>query len=88
MPEVKKTIPLLGREVEVADVPISKSTEPWSEYVLEDGSVVRFKSVATSILRVEGQYNPADGLPVYLVLSSPVVNVVSAPDNLRQTIRK
>jgi hypothetical protein len=83
MPETKKKIPLLGREAEVADVPIVKSNEPWSEYELEDGSVVKFKSVASSVLRIEGQYN-ADGTPIYIVLSSPVVIVVSASDKLRK----
>jgi hypothetical protein len=86
MPEVRKRIPLLGREVEVADVPIAKSAEPWGQYELEDGSVVRFKSVATSILRIEGQHNPNDGLPMYLVLSTPVVQVISAPENLRKKV--
>jgi hypothetical protein len=85
MPETKKKIPLFGHETAVADVPITKSTEPWSEYELEDGSVIRFKSVAASVLRFEEQYN-ADGMPIYIVLSSPVVVVASAPENLRKKV--
>lgn len=78
-------IPLLGQEVAASEVPITKASEPWSEYQLEDGSTVRFKSVATSILRLEGQYNQ-DGTPIYIVLSAPVINVVDASANLRQKV--
>ncbi|MGO9590372.1 MAG: hypothetical protein ACLP3K_10055 [Candidatus Acidiferrales bacterium] len=82
MPEVKKKIPLLGQDMEVAEVPVVKADEPWSRYELEDGSVIRHKAVVTSIARLEGQYNPADGKPIYLVLTSPVVVVESVPDRL------
>lgn len=85
MPEVKRKIPLLSQEVEVTEVPIAKSDERWSEYVLEDGSIIKFKSTASSALRIDGQYNQ-DGTPVYLVLSSPVVYVVSAPESLRKKV--
>lgn len=85
MPEVKKKIPILGVDAEVAEVPITKGSEPWSEYELEDGSIVRFKSVVTSIMRIEGQHNQ-DGTPIYIILSSPVVNVVSAPERLRKKV--
>ncbi|MGO8988800.1 MAG: hypothetical protein ACLQGU_08285 [bacterium] len=83
MPEVKKKIKLFGQDKEVTDVPIVKSTEPWSEYELEDGSIVRFKNVATSIVRVENQYGP-DGSPMYLVFSSPVNYVYYSPEKLRK----
>lgn len=74
MPEVKRKIPMLGQEIEVTDVPIKTCTEPFSNYELEDGSVLRVKHVATSFLRVEGQTSP-DGKPVYLVTSSPVIHI-------------
>jgi hypothetical protein len=86
MPEVRKKIPILGRETEVVDVPVAKATEPWNEYELEDGSVVRSKNVVTSILRIEGQHNPNDRLPIYLVLTSPVIQVVSSPEHLRKKV--
>jgi len=77
MPEQKKTIPLFGQEVSVADVPIKKATESFNEYELEDGSVLKVKSVAMSILRVEGQFTP-DGSPIYLVNMNPAVVVVNS----------
>ena len=83
MAEMKRTIKLFGRELEMTDVPIKKSNEPWSEYELEDGSIVKFKSVASSVLRVVGQYSP-DGNPVYIVVSAPVNQVVSSPETLHR----
>lgn len=81
MPETKKSVKLLGVDVSVADVPIRSASEPFAEYELEDGSKVRVKFVASSFLRVEGEYGP-DGKPVYLVFSSPAVNVLSSPASL------
>jgi hypothetical protein len=78
MPEHKKKIPILGLELEVSSVPIRRATEFFNEYELEDGSVLKVKNVATSVLRVDGQFNPVDGKPVYLVLTAPVVSVESA----------
>jgi len=65
---------IFGKEMEVADVPITDMKEPSSEYHLEDGSVLRVRNVATAILRVQDQFNP-DGTPIYLVLTSPAVTV-------------
>jgi hypothetical protein len=80
MAETKKKLPLFGQETEVAEVPILKSEEGFNRYELEDGTILRVKNVATSILRIEGQFNPApDGRPIYLVFTSPVVNVDSSP---------
>ena len=77
MAELKKTIDVLGKQMDVADVPITKATEFFNEYELEDGSMLRVKSVATAVLRIEGQFTP-DGKPVYMVLTSPAVNVKSS----------
>jgi hypothetical protein len=77
MSEEKKRLPMFGKEIDVADVPIVRASEFFNEYELEDGSKVKVKNVATSILRVENQFTP-DGKPVYLVISSPVLTVVSS----------
>lgn len=81
MPETKKTIKLLGFDIKVIDVPIKSANEFFAEYELEDGSKVRVKFVASSFLRAEGEYGP-DDKPVYLVFSSPAVNVLSSPETL------
>lgn len=85
MSEKKIKIPLFGHEVEAVEVPISKSIESHNEYELADGSTIRLKVVATSVLRLVGQYNP-DGDPLYLVKNGQVVTVVEAPKNLRKNI--
>jgi hypothetical protein len=78
MSETKRKISVFGFDVGVSDVPIVKAEERFNLYVLEDGSVLRVKSVATSMLRVDGQFLP-DGSPVYIVVTSPVVGVESSP---------
>jgi hypothetical protein len=45
---------------------------------LEDGTVLKVKSVANSIVKIAGQTMP-DGNPVFLVFTTPVINVVSSP---------
>jgi len=69
---------LLGTTMEVVEMPIVKANELYNEYTLEDGTFVKVKNVATSIVQVVGQTMP-DGSPVLLIFSSPVVNVVSFP---------
>jgi len=78
MPEQRKTLALMGADVEVIDVPIKTSTEFFNEYTLEDGTVLKVKSSASSIVKVAGQTLP-DGNPLFLVFTTPVVNVVSRP---------
>jgi hypothetical protein len=77
MPEKKKKLPIFGHEVDVAEVPILRNEEQLNTYWLEDGSVIRVRSVATSILRIEGQYLP-DGSPIYIVMATPVTNVAES----------
>jgi hypothetical protein len=79
--EIKKNIKLLGFNLTVTDVPIKAATESFAEYELEDGSKIKVKFVASSFLRVDGEYAP-DGKPVYLVFSAPAVNVLTAKPEL------
>jgi hypothetical protein len=78
MAEKKRKMPIFGQEVDVVDVPIKKAVEHFNEYELEDGSVLRVKSVATAMIRVDGQYTP-EGKPIYLVMTSPATVVISSP---------
>lgn len=78
MPEKKRKINVLGHDVEVAEVAILQGEEKFLYYKLEDGTALKVKNVATSVLRVEGQYLP-DGNPIYIVASTPVVSVESSP---------
>lgn len=72
-----------GRSVDGVEVPIRESSERWSEFVLEDGSVVRSKLAVMSFTRVDGEFDP-DGNPVYITKATPLQIVVNSPEALRQ----
>ncbi len=63
-------------------VPVNTSNENWNEYILQDGSVIRLKAVATEIWRILDEYDQ-DGNPVYFVKSGNMITVI-APENLRR----
>jgi hypothetical protein len=69
-----------GEEVEIDD---DASTERWSDYKLKDGTLIRLKSVVSSIIRLDGQYD-GEGNPLYVVKSTPAVTIKSVPDKLRK----
>ncbi len=71
-----------GREVDAIELGFQASGEHWSEYLVDDGTVIRLKPVAVQVSRVEGEYDP-QGNPVYLIQTQNVM-VVSAPDKLRR----
>ncbi len=77
--ETTKKLKIFGNEVDVVEVSFeAKTPEPFSEYVLGDGSVIKVKSVVTSVMRVHDQFAP-DGTPIYLVFTSPATRVTSSP---------
>ena len=51
-----------------------------NEYLVEDGSVLRVKLVATEVIRLDDQYDN-EGNPIYVVNSTNVL-AVSAPEAL------
>lgn len=83
MPEKRRKITLFGHEVDVTEVPIVQRSDQVAEYTLEDGSVIRFAAVPTSVLRLESEWN-ADGSPVYIVAHGTVVTVVEWPPRLQR----
>ena len=83
MPERKRKIPLLGREVDVTEVPILHRSDQVAEYTLEDGSTIRFAAIPTVVLRLDGEWN-ADGSPVYLVSHGTIVTAVEWPKTLEK----
>jgi hypothetical protein len=80
MPDQRKTLTLLGQNINVIEKPIVGAKECFNEYTLEDGTVLRVKNVATAISQIEGQTMP-DGSPVFLIFSTPVTTVVSSPEH-------
>ncbi len=71
-----------GSEVEATNVDFETMQEDWNEYKLEDGTVLRFKTVVSSIIRTEN-YDPMTGDPVYHVRSTNILRV-KVPDELKR----
>jgi hypothetical protein len=63
-------------------VNVVKATEPWMEYELEDGSVLRARTTLVEVIRVDGEYDP-DGNPVYQLKGNATMSVI-APDTLKR----
>jgi hypothetical protein len=78
MPDQRKTLNLLGKDITVIEKDIESSKESFNEYTLADGTVLKVKNVATSIAQIDGPPLP-DGSPVFLIFSTPVITVVSSP---------
>ena len=80
--ERKKKIKWGDQLVEVTEISFQTSGEHWNEYLLEDGAVIRLKTVTSEIVRLDEKYD-ADGNPMYVIKSSNIV-AVSAPEKLRR----
>lgn len=73
-----------GEEVTAQPIDINQSSEYWNQYLLDDGSILKMKLVATKVLRIEDRYDN-EANPVYLVQSTNVLTV-NAPANLKKKI--
>lgn len=84
MPGARRQIQLGpgGPSKDAEQIEVQRSSEQWNEYLLADGSVVRFKAVVTEVWRIIGEYD-GDGNPAYVVRSRNVVTV-NAPDEMRR----
>lgn len=63
-------------------VEVQQSSEQWNQYLLADGSVIRFKAVVTEVWRIIDEHD-SEGNPAYIVRSRNVVTV-TAPEELRK----
>jgi hypothetical protein len=54
----------------------------WSEYTLNDGSVIRVKAAIIDVKKAVGQFNP-NGDPIYVVQMTFVTTTI-APDHLKK----
>ncbi len=79
----KITVPAGGGTAQGVEVAVSESTERWSEFKLEDGTVLRAKMTLTSAIRVDNQYDP-EGNPVYVIKGLPVMAVISVAQEFKQ----
>jgi hypothetical protein len=72
-----------GPFVDAVEVPVSESSEKWSEYKLDDGTTIRLKQVMVEVLRATEHYD-SDGVPMYSMKAQPVVSIVDVPDRLKK----
>ena len=63
-----------GEEAEAEVIEVAQTSEHWNQYLLEDGTVLKLKPVATKFVRLIGHYDQS-GSPVYLLQSNNVVTV-------------
>ena len=75
-----------GEKAEAIEVQVEESTERWSEFQLQDGTVVRVKATILSAARIDGQYDP-QGNPMYQMNIAPVVTISSVPESLRRKVQ-
>ncbi len=69
----------LGKEVvEATPVEVNQANEYFNQYLLEDGTALKIKLVATKIFKVDNRYD-REGSPIYFVQSSNVMSVDSPP---------
>jgi hypothetical protein len=77
----KKKYNFGGREIMGQELEFETERESWNTYILEDGTKVKLKAVASSIVRLD-EYLP-NGDPMYIVNASNVV-ATDVPDNLKR----
>lgn len=83
---MRKLILPSGREVEATDIDFKSIKEDWNEYELEDGSVLKFKTIISSIIRTE-DYDLITGDPIYRTRSTSIVRV-KVPENMKYVSKK
>jgi hypothetical protein len=83
-PGKRVRVSLPGGEVgDGTEVQALRSNEPWAEFILDDGAVIKVRTLLVSAVRLHGKYD-ADGNPVYVLKTTPAISVVSVPDKLRK----
>jgi hypothetical protein len=71
-----------GREIDAMDVDFETIREDWNEYKLEDGTILKFKTIVSSIIRT-AEFDPMTGDPVYHVRSTNILRV-KVPEELKR----
>ena len=61
-----------NKQIEVEEVEVVTSNEPWSEYRLIDGTLISCKAVLISIFKATTEKSP-DGAALYVIKSQNIV---------------
>jgi len=72
-----------GAVVDAVSVPFQPIREEWSEYKLEDGTVIRVRPLPVEFYRVPGSFD-ADGNPSYYARTQTVLIPLGVPPHLRK----
>ena len=72
-----------GEYVDAVDVPVTASNETWSQYTLEDGTIIRVRQVILQIARVLNRYDN-EGNPIYFSKAQPVLSIYYVRDELKK----
>lgn len=77
----KKTLDVGGSKVVGQSVDFESKSENWNQYILEDGSTLRLKTVLLEVVRLE-RYNEKNE-PVYQFTAQNIVGI-QVPDSLKK----
>jgi hypothetical protein len=76
-------MPPTGALIDGYDIPVTESTERWTEIKLEDGAVLRLKPSVLAAIRIPGQFDP-EGNPMYTLKTQVMMTVAEAPEALKR----
>jgi hypothetical protein len=77
----KKQYTFNGKQVTGQQVDVESSNESWNTYKLEDGAVLKIKSVLLDVVRLD-EYDK-EGNPVYQFTAHQIIGV-TPPDELKK----
>lgn len=69
-----------GQTAKAIPVEVTSSNEPWSSYLLEDGTTVKIRTVVTQIFRLVDHHDNM-GNPVYVTQSQNLVAATPSADS-------
>ena len=72
-----------GDQGEGSEVQVAESTERWSEFTFDDGTIVRAKIMVISAVRVDGEFDQ-NGNPLYMMNVGPVFSIVNVAEQYRK----
>lgn len=78
----KIKVPYQDGKRDATIVEVNQASEYWNQYLLEDGTVLKFKVVVTQVTKIDDEHDQ-EGNPVYNVKSTNVLTVI-CPDELKK----
>ncbi|KKK48064.1 hypothetical protein LCGC14_3148910 [marine sediment metagenome] len=67
-------MPYQGKQIEVTEVEAVTHHEPWNEYQLSDGKILKIKTILTKVCRADGE-KTLEGEPIYIINTANIVRV-------------